>query len=164
MDLKMRQTLVQTCGTITAFNYAYCKTIYDQAFWLLESDIIDANREPFALYGVVTGQWVAIYQQRWETTQQAKDNYDHDLDFEQTQANGVSDYRKTINASHIIIKEGSLLPVLVEHLSEQTKIKDIIRFPSSGGCCSLEEVRRLSNEINLFFDQVGQFLAMFEQS
>jgi hypothetical protein len=163
MDLKMQQELVQSCGTITAFNYAYCKIIHDQLFWLLKSDIVDKNGEEFVIFRVSTGQWVANYKKKLEATEQAIENFDPDVSYEQTQTKGISDSRKIINASCIIMKEDSLIPALVEHLSEQTKIKDCICFPPPSGYCKLEEVLKFSDGINLFYRQVKEFLAMFEE-
>lgn len=167
MDLKMRQALVQSCGTITAFNYAYCSIIYHKAFKLLETDITDANGESFPIVMFRIGQnpsfeeWVKEYLKRFEATEEAISNFDSDVSEEQSKANGISDYQKTRNASHIILREGSLLPVLVEHLAEQTKIKECIDFAHSG-FNDEAEVRAFSNEASLFFGQVKEFLAMFE--
>lgn len=163
MDLKMRQELVQTCGTITAFNYAYCKILHDQLYWLLKSDIVDGNGEEFVIFRVETGEWVRKYQDRFEATEEALSKFDSDVNEEQTKTNGISDYQKIRNASHLNLREGSLLPVLVEHLAEQTKIKECIHF-SHSGFVDLAEVRAFSNEIDMFFSQVKEFLAMFEQS
>lgn len=159
----MQQELVQSCGTITAFNYAYCKIIHDQLFWMLKDDITDANGNDFTIFRIETGELVRRYQDRFEATQKAIASFDSDLNAEQAKTNGISDYHKTCNTSHIIIKEGSLIPVLVEHLAEQTKIKDCIFF-SSSGYTDLEEVKRFSNEVSMFYNQVKEFLAMFEQS
>jgi hypothetical protein len=164
MDLKMRQKLVQECGTITAFNYAYCKTICVQANWLLRNDITDANEEPFPIFpmfGTETGEWVRKYQDRLEATEKAYESYDALFNKQQAQENGISDYQKICNASMIIVRKGSILPVLVEHLEEQTKIKSGIIF-SSSGLTNLEELRNFSDSVSLFFGQIKEFLAMFE--
>lgn len=167
MELKMRQSLVQTCGTITAFNYAYCSIVYDKAFKLLETDITDANGESFPIVIFRIGQspsfeeWVKEYQKRFEATKEAISNFDSDVSEEQAQNNGISDYQKTHNASHLILREWSLLPVLVEHLTEQTKIKECIDFTHSG-FNDPAEVRAFSNQASMFFGQVKEFLAMFE--
>lgn len=167
MDLKMRQALVQSCGTISAFNYAYCKTIYHKAFLMLESDVIDSNGEPFPIVDLTIGQkpsfkkWEKEYQERLEDTEEAMSSFDSDFNEKQEKEKGVSDYRKICNASCIVIKKESLLPVLVEHLEEQTKIKSVICF-SPSGYTDMEELRRFSNEVAMFFGQVKEFLAMFE--
>lgn len=157
----MRQKLVQECGTINAFNYAYCKTIYDHALWLLRSDIVDANGEIFSIFGVETGEWVRRYQERLGATEKANEAYDFAFNLKQAKENGISDCQKTCNASMIIVKKESILPALVEHIEEQTKIKSIVNF-SSPSFTDLEELRNFSDLVSIFFGQVKEFLAMFE--
>ncbi|MEI6835615.1 MAG: hypothetical protein WCK59_02165 [Candidatus Falkowbacteria bacterium] len=152
----MRQELVQTCGTITNFNYAYCSILYEKLYWLLRSDIIDANGNQFVIFGIEAGDWVRRYQNRLDVTQKALDKYNPNDDEE----NVRNDYQKNLNISHIIIKDESLLPVIIEHLEEQTKIKSRIFF-ASNGYIELEELRKFINEVNLFFGQVKEFLEMF---
>ena len=153
MELKIRQELVQNAGTITAFNYAYCKTIYDKACSLRETDIVDANEEKLrrfdSIFDNIGDSWIEDYQKRCEAANKAISNIN-----ENPESNRI------INASHIVLKKGSLLPILVEHLEEQTKIKNHIDFPSS--YYFGEEVEEFRQQISLFFKQVGLFLAMFE--
>jgi|GEM_PF-2117813 len=153
----MRQVLVQNSGSMTAFNYAYCKTIYDQACRLLKTDVVDANGENFFIIEADLDWWIEYYQKIFYAAEKAISDLDENEETEEEK----SENRKAINASQIMLEKGSLLPALVEHLEEQTKLKSCIRFPSS--CyVGLEQVKKFKDDISLFFGQVKDFLAMFE--
>jgi hypothetical protein len=154
MDLKMRQALVQSCGTITAFNYAYCKTIYDKAVELLNTDFINRNGQVLPL----EKKSFIIFEQKFAESDKATSVYEGITDPTDEDFNR---FKTICNASCIVLKNSSLLPILINHLGEQLNYDSHISF-SDSGYSKPEDFRALTNEVLNYLKMVKEFLAMFE--
>lgn len=150
MELKIMQSQVQSAGTITAFNYAYCRILHDQAIEHLKMDIIDDNGNIFCL------------------NEQAVDNLkvllvERDLAYESFDNSHASDEGKMahkfiINKTRFSVKNDSPLAIIFDQLDEQ--IND--RWDINNVRALDDANSNFVNETLTYLKKVNNFLAMFE--
>lgn len=160
MELKLRQLQVQTAGTITGFNYAYCKILYDEAVKRLKTDIIDKNGDEFP----INKNSEKLLKERLEKMNKAnKERYTNYSVEEEIPEEEKQNFNNIYNKCCIHTKNNSILYTIFHHLNEQILEPSfdyhIVSYPDENSirkCCG--EIRRTL----LYLEKVKQYLSMFE--
>ncbi|MFZ4648721.1 MAG: hypothetical protein ACOYMB_03780 [Patescibacteria group bacterium] len=146
MEMKLRQVQVQIAGTITGFNYSYCKILYDEAVRLLKTDIVDGNDDIFPIDKNGLKKIKEINKKVEETEW-------HEFQGEKR----ILFKKEFVNKQTLKVKDDSILNNIFLALSDQ--IVERFHFSVGGNPAGLEvEIA----EILCFLDKVKKYLAMFE--
>jgi hypothetical protein len=151
MNLQLRQAIVQNAGTINGFNYAYCKTLYENALKCLSNDFVydDGNVFPIKEWSLVE------FQKKVEFVKEYTDKYDNSSSDEEKE----EEWRGVVRSATLRLKKDSLLLILIDHISEQLNTEGV---HISSLIVSVDEVKTLINETSAYFAVVKKYLAMFE--
>lgn len=152
MELKIMQTLVQGAGTISGFNYAYCRILHDQAVEHLKTDIIDGNGNIFCLDEQAAGNLEKLLIEE-ATAKQSFNRYK--LNNEEKVA-----YNFILGKTCFEIKEDSPLTVIFDQLEDQLHDRwDISSVRSLGiGDGGADYIKKMF----FYLNKVNNFLTMFE--
>lgn len=150
MELKLLQSQVQTNGTITAFNYAYCRILHDQAIEHLKTDIVNGNGDIFCLDENAVNNLKELSDER-ELEDEIFDNFN-------TSDEETAAHRLTINKTQFRLKEDSPLEIIFDQLDEQ--LNDDWNMSGVGSMC--DNGGDFVKKTFAYLDKVNNFLAMFE--
>jgi hypothetical protein len=162
MELKQRQLQVQKDGTITGFNYNYCKILYDEAQKIIKTDFIDKNGDVFPLIK----DSAEIFRNRHENykkSSQEKDDIERKKIIDEEKIKEILERReKDRCAIHIALKKNSILENIIKHIEKQLDIKaeKLVLYNTIYNIEKLES--DIINPIFLFLEKVKKYLAMFE--
>ena len=152
MDLKIRQAMVQSAGTINGFNYAYCKTLHENALKLLKTDFVYGDGKPF----LINKSALEEFKKKDEEVKKLINEFD----FSEADEQKKNEFHIASSGNIISLKENSLLPILVDRISEQLNIGQISNL--SGSYVAPGDVEELIDKVTFYFDIVKRYLAMFE--
>ena len=143
--------MVQSAGTMNGFNFAYCKILYENVLNCLSTDFVYGDGNAFPINERSFGD----FQKKVEFVKEYNDNFNHILADEKKQ----EEWRVVISSTVIRLQKNSLLPILIENISEQLSIEGV-RIPSTVD--EADQVRSLIDDLSAYFTLVKKYLAMFE--